>query len=45
MWKILRRGGKNTWKNYGWRFMTFYKIQGARTFPKGKKCKKAKMDV
>ena len=28
--------------NYGWRFMTLYRRQGARTFPRKKKCKKAK---
>ena len=28
--KILRRGGKNTWKNYGWRFMTLYRKLGSR---------------
>ena len=28
--------------NYGQRFMTLYRTQGARPFPKKKKCKKAK---
>ena len=28
--------------NYGWRFMTLYRRQGAMTIPKKKKCKKAK---
>ena len=28
--------------NYGWRFMTLYRRQGARPSPKKKKCKKAK---
>ena len=28
--------------NYGWRFMTFYRRQESRPFPKKKKCKKAK---
>ena len=28
--------------NYGWRFMTLYRRQGSRPFPRKKKCKKAK---
>ena len=28
--------------NYGWRFMTLYRRQGARPLLKKKKCKKAK---
>ena len=28
--------------NYGWRFMTLYRRQGARPSPRKKKCKKAK---
>ena len=29
-------------KNYGWRFVTLYRRQGSRPFPRKKKCKKAK---
>ena len=28
--------------NYGWRFRTLYRRQGARPFPRKEKCKKAK---
>ena len=28
--------------NYGWRFMTLYRRQGARPSPRKKKCRKAK---
>ena len=28
--------------NYGWRFVTVYRRQGSRPFPRWKKCKKAK---
>ena len=28
--------------NYGWRFVTLYRRQESRQFPKKKKCKKAK---
>ena len=29
-------------KDYGWRFVTFYRRQGSRPSPRKKKCKKAK---
>ena len=31
--------------NYGWRFMTLYRIQGSRPFPREKKMQKSKMVV
>ena len=39
---MLRTGGKNTQKNYGWRFTALQREAVIKTIPKKKKCKKAK---
>ena len=35
----------NCLMNYGWRFVTLYRRQGSRSFPRKKKMQKSKMAV